>query len=443
MSNNYKPIEILRPYVRDGAFPIDSTTVFKSYDEAVEYAHNNKSAYATQIIGIDDSENKVTGLYQISYDPNKQFRYVLQEIGFGIGGTSFRFKGTVPTFDDLPMPPDLVLNGDTYLVETPEPEMYVAFVDSKGDVSWKKLSLNVSIAKVTKSNDGLMSKELYSTMYNETGKDAVYFSRNNSFPDPNTNSWLVVEHTNKEEETGSYTLASVGKTKEIVGTLMKQSAPHISIEAIGETATENAVNTSIKPELRIYYYPELGGDLDQVIIQRRINNVLDPTPAYEGHPELLENADGEKYFDWKENMFQTASTDTILEYVVTALYAASDDGNVTSGFCDASIQYIFYQRIYYGTNLEEYTEFLKPETEISLKYDPSQVTDHINVIYIRFPKTAELDQIIYVPQNDYNAIDLFTIEDQTTYYEYEYKLGQYSYFLSPGEFKFILHKKNN
>lgn len=440
---NFKAIEILRPYVRDGDFPIDATTVFFSYNDAVDYAHNNKSAYPTQVIGVDDKENEVTGLYQITYDDNKQFRYVLKEIGIGVGGSTFRFKGSVQTVDDLPKPPELILNGDTYLVEEPEAAMYVAFVDSFGEVSWKKLALNISLAKVSKSNDGLMSKELYSTMFNETGKNAVYFSKANSFPNPNDNSWIVVESTDKESENNSFSLATVGKTKEIVGTLLQQSTPHISIETIGDDKTENAVDTEIKPELRIYYYPELGGDIDQVMIQRKINGILQPDIAYEGHPELYENADGKLYFDWKESTFQSSSTAAELEYLVTVSYNASDDGNTTAGICDGSIKYYFYQRIFYGTNLENYEEFLKPNTEIYLEYDPSLYTDHINKIYVRIPNTATMNQIVYVPQNDYNAINVFDKIDQSTYTEYSYELGQYSYFSSRGEFIFKIIKTNN
>ena len=36
MSKTIRPVEILRSYVRNGSFPIDSTTVFYSYEEAVD-----------------------------------------------------------------------------------------------------------------------------------------------------------------------------------------------------------------------------------------------------------------------------------------------------------------------------------------------------------------------------------------------------------------------
>ena len=442
MSKTIRPVEILRPYVRNGSFPIDSTTVFYSYEEATEYAHNNPSAYATQIIGVDDQKNKVTALYQLSYDPNKQYNYILTDVSIGSGGSFFHFKGSVETVEDLPDSEEtLVLNGDMYLVETPVPTMYVAFIDSKGNVTWKPLSLNVSLTKVTKSNDGLMGKELYSSMFNESGKDAVYFSKADGFPNPDNNSWLIVEHTEKEDENG-YTLASVGKTKEIIGNLMKTTSPHIEVEVINDTQIENPANSEIKPELRVYYYPELGGDIDEVSIYRRIKGQLQSTPAYEGHPEIYTNADGILYFDWEENEIQTAQEDSSVDYVITVSYLPSEDGNVTAGFCTNEISFYFYQMIYYGTNIHDYTEFLKNEVEISLKYLPIENNIKTNKFYIKVPKSANLYQVLYVPQNDYNALNLFQIVSQSNYIEYSYELGENTELSSSGEFKFFV-KKNN
>lgn len=441
MSDNYdfnNSIEIIRPFVRNGSFPIDSARVFFSYEKAVEYAHNNKSAFPTQLIGVDDKENKVTALYEVTYDPNKQYRYILREAAMGVGGNYFRLKGSVATYEDLPKPPEIILNGDMYLVED-EPAFYVAFVDSLGNVTWKKLSLEINLDLVTKSNDGLMPKELYSTFYNETGKDAIYFSKSDGIPDPNNNSWLNVEHTEKENDT-SYSIASIGRVKEIVGSLMQQTGPHISIEVINDTKIDNAANSEIKPKLRIFYYPELGGDLEKATIQRRVNGVILNEPAYDGHPELSVSQDGKQYFDWEENEIQTSAADTNIEYIVTVSYGPSDDGNMTAGTCSESIFFYFYQLIYYGTNLVESTTFLKQETTVSLKYDPSISEEKINKIYIKIPSSAVLYQVIYVPQNDYNAITLFQLTNQSDYNEYKYELGEYTEFYNSGEFIFNIKK---
>lgn len=38
-------IEILRPYTRDGQYPLDATTLFSSYSLAMTYVKTDKSAY--------------------------------------------------------------------------------------------------------------------------------------------------------------------------------------------------------------------------------------------------------------------------------------------------------------------------------------------------------------------------------------------------------------
>lgn len=64
-------VELLRPYSRNGSFPIDASACFGSYADALAYiagtASDPTTAYPTQILGVFNEENHTSALYRVQY----------------------------------------------------------------------------------------------------------------------------------------------------------------------------------------------------------------------------------------------------------------------------------------------------------------------------------------------------------------------------------------
>src|SRR5574344_2396221 len=430
MTTKAKSVEILRPFIRDGQFPIDVTSVFYSYNEALEYAHSNPSAYAGQIISIDDKTIKQTGIYKLDYDKNEQYNFILERISIGNAGTVFNFLGSVATFEQLP--DHDVLNGDMYLVEA-ESKFYIAAVNSAKEISWKELTLNVNI--VTKAASGLMPNELFATMFNNTGKDAIYFSKKTANPaDPYSNSWIEVDHVNNEY-TQNYKMPSLGKVKELLSIATNKTLPSIKIYT--EASIDNYINSEIFPTLTIKYYPEFFGTLKNVTIVKKVNGNFVKN-VYDGLPTVInDESDKSCYFTWTESERNPESDIYNIEYIVAAVYNESENGIFPEGACSDSITFNFFDYIKYGNNNEEFNTMAK-ECIIKYDYDPTKFEESTHSIFIKVPKTLEVSQITYTPQNDVYALNLFTKTEFLTYNQYEYDVGNYTSFKSPGEFIFTV-----
>lgn len=416
-------IEVLRPYTRDAPYPLDATTLFTSYASAMRYAKTDKSAYPGQVISVDDSLLSKTAIYQVSYDKNGD-GYTLEDITVGSGSQAFSFIGSVDTKSSLPA--TYVLNGDMYYVKD-ENAMYVAIKDKdSSSLSWQKLGMDITIPYATKTNDGIITKEQYSTFFNSNEEDSVYFNspsdNSGAKPKPETNKWIRVEHAEKTE---NYSIASVGKVKDLLKTVVTQATPHIDVSIEGgqyEFYSGNVVDI----KLAIRYYKELGGSAAKIKITRGDYVVYDNgSPDFDNY---LNNT-----ISVSDKIDDTAKDNSFIEYLVEVDYEASDEGTIPAGICYGKIDIYFFDKIKYGTNLQDNEAFLKSGSSYTILISPADIASDatydewkanaIDSVYVTLPKIGfAIDYILYVPQMDYSAISLFSNitenSDGTVTYKY-------------------------
>ena len=425
----YKTVEILRPFERNGSFPLDATSVFLSYDSAVRYAHDDKSAYPGQIISVIDEEHEKTAIYKLDYDKDKVYRLILQPITVGAAsssGGSFDLLGIVETASELPNIKD---NGDMYLVKD-ENIFYVAIETSEDVVEWQPLNLQVDL--VTELRDGIFKHEIYSTLINRSSAYGVYFSSGDG--NPENNRWLEVEATTVEQERGNFTMLSVGRVKQIVSTMTNTSKPHIEI--ISETPTENYVLTTIRPVMNIVYYPELGGKLHKLTVLKDDSEIVLET--YPEDKDLVVGENGKSYSYSYDADFISSEIRQTITYKVIAEYEQSEDGNMPAGRCENIINFNFYQPITYGTNLETHSTFMKDGTNVlELEYHPEKFNELTDTIQLTIPVSHYLKDVTFVNQNDLFARSLFddgVASGDFKVYSYHVLIG----FKSPGKFIFYI-----
>jgi len=434
MGKTFKSIEVIRPFVRNGAFPIDTTTLFYSYDDAVTYAHTDVNAYAGQIISIDDDNLKKVGVYIVDYDKTGTFRFVISpiETSNSNGSVLFNWKGTVNTTNDLP---NFSYQGDVYLVKS-DHKFYVAYEQADDSVAWSEMTLGIEYASI--STDGIITKEVYSAMSNQTSKDAIWFSSSDN--NIKNNKWVEVSHTVTETAT-NMKIPSVGQVKTIVSDMIKAELPHVELESI--TSTKNYVGSTVTPKFKIHYYPEFGGNPTAINIYQIINGVRTTAPIYTNTNLTLPEYDtaNARYTFTYTGQNNISSS---VEYDVIINYAGSADGNVLNSLTSASISYNFYNAILYGTNKESFTDYyLNTKQIINLNYNPTKFTDKTTSIYFKIPAIGALTSVTYVNQNDDYAKELFTATTEmigsTNYKIYTYSLSEILPFKSPGCFTFYIN----
>ncbi len=429
---DYKTVEILRPFERNGAFPIDKTSVFFDYDAAVRYAHDDQSAYPGQIVSVIDDVHKKTAIYKLDYDKDEKYRLVLQPIAVGAatvsgGGGGFNLLGVVPTRADLP---DVKDTGDMYLV-TDESTFYIAIETEEDQVEWQTLNLQVDL--VTEVRDGIFKHEIYTTLINRSTKGGVYYSSGDGIPE--NNKWIEVESTSVEQERGNFTMLSIGRVKQIVSTMTNTSKPHVEI--ISTTPRDNYILTEIVPELKIVYYPELGGALKRITIYQNTEDVI-VLDTYPEDQDLTYNEDTRGYeYTFVANSIYAEDRCTYT-FKAKIEYEQSDDGNMPAGSCENTIQFNFYRAVRYGTNLGTETAFmLDGDNIIELEYHPENYQQILNTINLYLPLSHYLNRVTFVNQNDLFARSLFTGPQtlgEEQLYSYNVPIG----FKSPGKFIFYI-----
>lgn len=75
MSTSYGVTEYPNTFKRQSDFPLDKTSVFKSYEDAANYAANSPIAYGGQIIGVKNTtnDNYTAYILQPSNDAGHKF----------------------------------------------------------------------------------------------------------------------------------------------------------------------------------------------------------------------------------------------------------------------------------------------------------------------------------------------------------------------------------
>lgn len=426
-------IEILRPYSRNGNFPIDTTSLFYSYDEAAKYASTDPSAYVGQVIAVDDKLLQKTAIYKVDYNSSDSSLKTLTEISVGTNDSVFALKGTVPTYADLIAYTNtykkFINSGYMFYVETDETNygkssLYVSVKDNDGNIYWKKIDVDIQLNKIyaDKTNDGIIRHQLFNTFIdsNSANNDSVYFSKSGTKVDidgtPN-NSWLAIEKSSDEKS--SNTISSLTTAKKVVELINKNvdSSPELVVDTTD--ATQLFVDNALQPTFSFKYYPHAYGSIYNFLISINVNGRTE-TLATLSNFATTYHADGEYYaFSWKQPVinYLTQSADYPLTYIFTAYYKTSVDNLYASGIITKKLNFYFYDKVQIvlsGMGNYKNTSTVKAmdENEFDVIVDPTNLADDetINKITIIFPIKFEPEWIEYVPQQDYTALDLFSKE---------------------------------
>jgi len=362
MGRIVKPIEIIRPFIRNGAFPIDSTVYFNSYEAAVRYAQEDPNAIPG-VITVDDPVAKIVGIYVVDYAKSGQYTYDIHAIETtSASGTGFNWKGSVSSVEALP---DTATRGDIYLV-TADNNFYVAYDSTDDEVTWAKLSLNVTYASYTE--DGIIRKEVYTAMSNQTNKDAIWFSSKDQ--NVANNKWIEFSHTTQETQS-DYKVPSVGVVRQMINTSIGAEPPHADFDYVGNT--EQYVQGYLTPTITIHYYPESAGVISCIKIYRSVNDVMETTPIQTITNPVVPTFDTvNQCYNYTITINNvTYATKSKVEYKYVLEYKASTDGSVPSGVLALCAEFNFYNKICYGTNNVENTTYCKGSgSEIKLTFNP-------------------------------------------------------------------------
>lgn len=275
LNNKPKPIFAIKGYTRAGQFALDTTSLYESYAEAIEYVRTSKVVYPSQVISVDDKLRKVTKVYKVSYNPAykqnseneiEKYKYTLDEISIGNESIGIiNFKGKLDSYDDLPSGSD-VKNHDMYYVYDRESDNYISYVYVDGN--WIKVDFGINYA--SKNSDGIITKELYQNLMGQTGP-GIFYNPGQLAIEENEGRGAKAEDSmfinlKKIGDDDSLTILTEDKMKESIYSIMEPKPPYI--EAIYDhDLTEGIIGEEyISPQVKIIYHPNLGGKIKQVVV---------------------------------------------------------------------------------------------------------------------------------------------------------------------------------
>lgn len=275
LNNKPKPIFALKGYTRAGQFALDTTSLYESYADAIEYVRTSKVVYPSQVISVDDKLRKVTKVYKVSYNPAykqnseneiEKYKYTLDEISIGNESIGIiNFKGKLDSYDDLPSGSD-VKNHDMYYVYDRESDTYISYVYVDGN--WIKVDFGINYA--SKNSDGIITKELYQNLMGQTGP-GIFYNPGQLAIEANEGRGAKAEDSmfinlKKIGDDDSLTILTEDKMKESIYSIMESKPPYI--EAIYDhDLTEGIIGEEyISPQVKIIYHPNLGGKIKQVVV---------------------------------------------------------------------------------------------------------------------------------------------------------------------------------
>lgn len=275
LNNKPKPIFAIKGYTRAGQFALDTTSLYESYAEAIEYVRTSKVVYPSQVISVDDKLRKVTKVYKVSYNPAykqnseneiEKYKYTLDEISIGNESIGIiNFKGKLDSYDDLPSGSD-VKNHDMYYVYDRESDNYISYVYVDGN--WIKVDFGINYA--SKNSDGIITKELYQNLMGQTGP-GIFYNPGQLAIEANEGRGAKAEDSmfinlKKIGDDDSLTILTEDKMKESIYSIMESKPPYI--EAIYDhDLTEGIIGEEyISPQVKIIYHPNLGGKIKQVVV---------------------------------------------------------------------------------------------------------------------------------------------------------------------------------
>lgn len=534
----FKSVEILRPFVRDSGFPLDATSLYYSYDEAVEYARSNPAAYAGQIIAVIDEDARKTNIYKVDYDPNKHYNFTLSTISVGSGASAFSFSGEVDTFSvesmgvsgvvdvesisdyqtvDYRALPEDAEDGATQLPENPNDGdvFYIAaegryvmakvkdgeveYVDysqlpssaddgecylidstgeklmayhesgelrwrkptelpdnpSAGDIylvndqdklyvayshanstEWKELAVEVHVDEVSKTQSGLMRHEAYSTLFNDTGKDALYFSRpeeqdgSDYSKTPDSNRWVEIDHT-PVESGKDYKIPSKGTVSYMLNSAIRVLHEHPYAKATPTAATEYETGKRFAPEFDVVFRRQYSGPA--ISFRLKCASFVEGIDSYErviGIDEMSYDENHQEYsYHFAESRMAYSDSPSSIEYSIEIDYYATDD-EIDVETAKAAVEYHVKNRMYCGTygdmTREMSSELAAEGGVLDLIYDPNEYEadgGYITGLYFAIPSSLRVRSIEYVQQHDVQALDYFKKRSDGGYDIYEYNLS--------------------
>lgn len=241
MSEKKKPVIALRGFKRSGAWPLDSASLFSNrdyvepYGAACDYVRNDGSAYAGQLIAVDDYKRRKVALYIAAYgDDGKLF---LQDVVLE-GDDLFDFKGILGTTSELKAIADPE-DKDMYIVESG---------DDAGAYVWSAVSgkwglIKPGIQNATETESGLMSAGMYSSLaQGGKGKAGIYGNIGVSGSPETANSWIPLTKSASDPDISIPTEARVADmiSTQAVNTSSFTIVPEYAKRDIGTNVTISA-----------------------------------------------------------------------------------------------------------------------------------------------------------------------------------------------------------
>ena len=275
LNNKPKPIFALKGYTRSGQFALDTTSLYESYADAIEYVRTSKVVYPSQVISVDDKLRKITKVYKVSYNPAykanseneiEKYKYTLDEISIGNESIGIiNFKGKLDSYDDLPSGSD-VKDHDMYYVYDKDSDTYISYVYVDG--SWIKVDFGINYA--SKNSDGIITKELYQNLMGQTGPGIFYNPGQIAIEEQQGRGAKAEDsifiNLKPIGDNDSLTILTEDKMKESIYSIMESKPPYIDVK-YNYDLTEGIIGSEyLSPTVKITYYPNLGGKIKQVVI---------------------------------------------------------------------------------------------------------------------------------------------------------------------------------
>lgn len=453
-----KPIIALRGYTRSGSFPLDNTSFFDSYVEAIEYVQTSKIVYPGQIISVDDPVHKKARVYQVSYDnePNALHKYFLEEISLGSNSFGyFKFKGKLNTLDDLYALTDMK-NNDLYFVNVGNDEnnlpVYEAYVYVN---EWSKIDLGVTIA--SRTNDGLITKELWQRLASidqETSGILYHPGYQNVHIEQGRESTPEDAHFIPFETDGESNpkLQSADRLKKTIYNIMQAKSPYVKLTINYDFSKCYIGQEFTNVELDVEFFHHLAG---QPYSAEFLSNI----------PSITNNNIKYDFFDFeydKDKMAYKLKDTIIIPYInieslleedniiqFTVYYENNmetlwEDGYVTEKVDIKVFDSLLYQFGHYSVENndivldhsfeDDKSNLIKLGDKIELSLQPNEN----GICYFELSSPYQFTKVIYKNQNDENFLDLLSVSYNSEDSRYYYRFQGYSYYPIKNRLDFII-----
>ena len=392
-----KNVELFKSFNRHNQIPIDATSLFHTYSDAVNYAKDNAAAYPGQIIAIDNKLTSKVSIYKVIYSEISH-ELALQEIDGDEG--KFRIIGAVDNYSDLPPKADSEdpllrkqpNDGDLWFVRNPEPGGFYLYFEE----TFNPVSLN-NLIYASETSDGIITKNTYRSLLNKNGAPSLYYNPSNtgSSVKPMYNEWVEVL-TDGEEPTTGINKLTIPTSNKVLRWIKGETLvdPKLSIEPVEPASNIIKSGTSgIQPVFRVKYYPNLGGNITRIDIYqdgKLIEKKFVPELIY---TEYDDDKNRYKYFDYHvQKILENTEHGSTYKFEVIITYAGTAE--VQSGDITASITYEFQDSISIILN-DQVTEILNSNDEFKIQI---KAEDNIYSVGFILPNTYEVVNVMYSAQ---------------------------------------------